>query len=235
MSPLAESLVSGGSVSVSVVVLVSAVVAGALAVGLPALLRRLPAPVEDPPPVPYAELAAWPWALPGGVVASAALGALLGWRVDSGLLWFLVPLVPVLVLSAYVDARVRLLPKHPILVATGVGVVLVGVEWLVTHEAAPAVRALAGLVIARALFWVLWRIRHTGMGFGDVRLAALVGLVLGRLGWTEWVTGLYSGLVLFGVWAVARAVVRRSRAAMREPLPYGPFMILGMLVGLAAC
>lgn len=216
------------------VVLVSAAVAGLLVLMMPALLRRLPEPVDDPPEVSY-EVLSRPgcWVVPGGVVGAVVVSGLVAWRVQpERLLVLLVPLVPVLLMLAYVDARVRLLPRLPILAATGTGVVLLAGEWAATRDTAVLVRGLAGLALATALFWLLWRIRRSAMGFGDVRLAALVGLVLGRLGWSHWLVGLYAGLVLFALWAVARALLRRSRAAMREPLPYGPFMILGLLVGV---
>lgn len=217
------------------VVLVSAAVAGLLALGVPALLRRLPEPVDDPPAVSYATVAGWAPLLPLAVTVSVALAGLLAWRVEpSRLMIALVPLLPLCVLLAYVDWRVQRLPKAPILVATAVGLGLLGVEWLWTRDTATALAALVGLVIARSVFWLLWRLVPHAMGFGDVRLAALVGLVLGRLGWEQLAVGLWAGLAIFGVWGIGRAVAQRSRTAMREPLAYGPFMILGMLVGVLA-
>jgi len=217
------------------VVLVSAAVAGLLALGVPALLCRLPEPVDDPPEIPYATIAGWTPLLPVAVAISAALAGLLAWRVEpSRLMVGLVPLLPLCVLLAYVDWRVQRLPKAPILVATAVGLGLLAAEWLWTRDTAAALGALAGLVVARSAFWLLWRMLPHAMGFGDVRLAALVGLVLGRLGWEQLAVGLWAGLAIFGVWGIGRAVAQRSRTAMREPLAYGPFMILGMLVGVLA-
>ncbi|MFD4326422.1 prepilin peptidase [Nocardioides sp. NPDC058538] len=217
------------------VVLTSAAVAGLLALGVPALLRRLPEPADDPPAVSYAALAGWAPLRPLAVVASAAVTGLLAWQVDpSRLMVALTPLTPICVMLAYVDWRVQRLPKVPILGATAVGLGLLAAEWLWTRETAVALGALAGLVIARSAFWLLWRLVPHAMGFGDVRLAALVGLVLGRLGWEQLAVGLWAGLAIFGVWGVGRAVAQRSRTAMREPLAYGPFMILGMLVGVLA-
>lgn len=217
------------------VVLVSAAVAGLLALGVPTLLRRLPEPVDDPPAVSYVTVAGWPPLLPLAVGVSAALAGLLAWQVEpSRLMVALVPLTPVWVLLAYVDWRVQRLPKVPILVATAVGLGLLAAEWLWTRDTAAVLGALAGLIIARSAFWLLWRVLPHAMGFGDVRLAALVGLVLGRLGWEQLAVGLWAGLAIFGVWGIGRAVVQRSRTAMREPLAYGPFMILGMLVGVLA-
>ncbi|GGR40097.1 leader peptidase (prepilin peptidase)/N-methyltransferase [Nocardioides luteus] len=221
--------------SAGAVVLVSAAVAALLALGVPALLRRLPEPVDDPPEVPYANLADWRPLVPLAVAVSASVAALLAWLVDPPrLLVALTPLVPLCVLLGYVDWRVQRLPKVPILVASALGLGLLGIEWLWTRDTAVAMGALAGLLIARSVFWLLWRILPHAMGFGDVRLAALVGLVLGRLGWDGLAFGLWAGLAVFGIWGVARAVGRRSRAAMREPLAYGPFMICGMVLGVFA-
>ncbi|MER7556497.1 A24 family peptidase [Nocardioides sp. NPDC126508] len=217
------------------VVLVSAAVAGLLALVMPALLRRLPEPADDPPDISYATVAGWAPFLPVAVALSAAVAGLLAWQVDpSRLMVALAPLTPLCLLLAYVDWRVQRLPKTPILVATAAGLGLLVAEWLWTRETATALTALAGLVVGRSGFWLLWRLAPHAMGFGDVRLAALVGLVLGRLGWEQLAVGLWAGLVIFGVWGIGRAVAQRSRAAMREPLAYGPFMLLGMLVGVLA-
>ena len=217
------------------VVLASAAVAGLLALGTPTLLRRLPEPADDPPDVSYATVAGWARLLPVAVTLSAAVAGLLAWQVaPARLMVALAPLTPVCVLLAYVDWRVQRLPKVPVLVATAAGLALLVAEWLWTRETAPALGALAGLVIARSGFWLLWRLVPHAMGFGDVRLAALVGLVLGRLGWEQLAVGLWAGLAIFGVWGIGRAIAQRSRTAMREPLAYGPFMLLGMLVGVFA-
>jgi leader peptidase (prepilin peptidase)/N-methyltransferase len=88
------------------------------------------------------------------------------------------------------------------------------------------------MVVARSLFWALWFVRRAGMGFGDVRLAALLGLALGRLGWNQWLLGLYAGLVLFGVFGVTLMLVRRDRSTLKRAYPFGPFMIGGALLGV---
>ena len=65
------------------------------------------------------------------------------------------------------------------------------------------------------------------MGFGDVRLAALLGLALGHVGWAELVSsGIYAGFLLF---ARARAGCSRSsswdRQLLKAAFPFGPFMV----------
>ncbi len=92
--------------------------------------------------------------------------------------------------------------------------------------------ALLGMLAARSFFWVLWAIRSAGMGFGDVRLAAPVGLVLGWLGWGALAIGLWVGFLAFALPALAVIVARRDRTLMKKSFPFGPFMVIGALVGL---
>ncbi len=93
---------------------------------------------------------------------------------------------------------------------------------------------MTGLLVARGLFWVLWWVHSAGLGFGDVRLAGLLGLALGHLGWAELVVGIYAGFVLLAVPGLVLALVRRDRALLRTAYPFGPFLAAGALVGVVA-
>lgn len=225
---------------------------GLLALAVPAGIRALPeppaevlpdSPADDTPlermlraegpRESYVQVAALPglalWSALVGVVVNLAVGLRLG---DHPVTWVIALLVPVLILLAVVDWRTRLLPRVVVLPVTGVLIGLTLVEWLFTRNTDVLVRTLVAMVVARSVFWVLWFIRRAGMGFGDVRLAALLGLVLGRLGWNQWLLGLYGGLVLFGIFGLTLTVVRRDRATLRKAYPFGPFMIGGTLLGV---
>lgn len=221
------------------VALLCAAVAGVLGLLVPLAIGRLPEPEDatpvagEPPKEPYAAIARLDLLGPGAGAVSAVVAGVFGLRFgDDRVLAGLVPLVPVLVLLAVVDWRTRLLPRVVVLPATGVGLALVIAEWAATQETHVVVRSVVAMLVARSFFWVLWFVRQAGMGFGDVRLAALIGLALGRLGWDEWIVGLYGGLVIFALFGLARALVRRSRAALKHALPYGPFMTVGLVLGV---
>ncbi len=220
-------------------VAVSALVAALLALLAPRLVAALPEPEldestedEDPKPL-YVDVArrrglVW-WAAP----ASAAAAALAAWTLgDDPWLVALVPLVPVCVLLAVVDWHTRLLPSRVVLPATAYAIAVAVVLWLVTGDADNVVRATIGLVVVRSIYWLMWRIHSAGMGFGDVRLAALVGFSLGHVGWSELVVGAYSGFLVFGLPGLLLALVKWDRALLKTAFPFGPFMLVGALVGL---
>jgi leader peptidase (prepilin peptidase)/N-methyltransferase len=189
--------------------------------------------VVEPPKPLYADLAARPrlglLAAAVSLVAGALVAAATGW--DWPLLW-LVPLVPLAVALSYIDWHTRLLPRVLVLPATLAAAVAVVAVGLATGERDALVRALVALVAVRSFFWVLWFVRSAGMGFGDVRLAALVGLVLGWVGWGAVAIGVWVGFVGFAVPGLLLAVVRRDRSLLRKAFPFGPFMAGGALVGL---
>ena len=224
--------------------------AGAL---VPSVIARIPEPApkpvpqpasEAPPPQPaekpeeepkalYVDLAARPglvrWTAALAAVAGAAVGAALGW---SWPLLFLLPTVPVGVLLGYVDLRTKLLPSRVLLPAHAAVILLAGVCALVTTDGDAFVRALIGMVAARSVFWVLWWIRSAGLGFGDVRLSALLGFELAYLGWGELVVGTYASFLLFGLPGLVVALVRRDRSLLRTAYPFGPAMLVGAVLGI---
>ncbi|NPC43746.1 A24 family peptidase [Nocardioides sp. zg-1230] len=225
--------------------LVAALLAGLGGLLVPRLVARVPEPApQDPAPEPadeadeppkmlYADIAARPGLAWRSALVSAAAGALLG--AATGLDWplvWLVPLTPVAVALSVIDWHTRLLPRVIVLPATLAAVVAVTVVGLATGERDALVRALVAMVLARSFFWVLWFVRSAGMGFGDVRLAAPVGLVLGWVGWGALAIGLWASFMLFVLPALTVIVARRDRSLLKRSFPFGPFMVGGALVGL---
>jgi len=235
--------------------LLAALLCGLGGLLVPALIARVPEPADDPDDEPdaeedaewdaapvvdveapketYAAIAALPGLGPRSALASVVVGGLIGSAtgLDWPLLW-LVPLVPVGVALSVIDWRTRLLPKWVVLPATVLTILLVVAVGLATGERDTLVRALVGMVATRSYFWVMWWIRSAGMGFGDVRLAAVVGLVLAWEGWGALAIGVVGGFVAFVLPGIALAVLRRDISLMRKPFPYGPSMLVGAVVGL---
>lgn len=93
-------------------------------------------------------------------------------------------------------------------------------------------RALLCGVILFVLYFVMLVAYPSGMGFGDVKLAAVLGMALGWLGWGPFVIGAFSAFLLGGLFSIALLVI--GRAGRKTGIAFGPWMILGAAVGIAA-
>jgi leader peptidase (prepilin peptidase)/N-methyltransferase len=181
-------------------------------------------------PPTFAELAATRllrWRL---AVAGAALGFLVGWEVGwtPGLAPWTV-LTAVCLLLGYVDARTRLLPTQLIAPSYWVVTILVLGAAALDRNVGEARGAVLGWLAMGGFYFLLWRL-GPGLGYGDVRLSGLLALCLGFLGWEVLLTGLYSGFLLGGV--ASAILLLTKRANLKTRVPFGPFMMLGALVGL---
>jgi leader peptidase (prepilin peptidase) / N-methyltransferase len=135
------------------------------------------------------------------------------------------------VLLALIDLRHRLLPDRVVLPALGAGALLFLLAAAVEGEWGALARAGAGAAVLFAVFLVLALLAPSGLGMGDVKLAAVLGLPLGWVGWEALVLGAAAGFV---VQAVAALVLLAARRVGRKgELPFGPAMLLGAALALA--
>lgn len=133
-------------------------------------------------------------------------------------------LVTTLAVVTLTDLERRIIPNRVLIVAAvlGVAIAAVGDPGSLPERAIAAVAA-GGLLFAAALAY------PRGMGLGDVKLAAVMGLYLGRDVGPALLAALLAGS------AVGLAMVaREGRSARRKAIPFGPFLALGGLVGLLA-
>ncbi len=190
--------------------------------------RSLP---PAPDKVPYAVIAAEPrlagWTAAWSGLVGAAFGAAVGW---AGALLFLVPLVPIGVALMIVDWRTTLLPTRVIHPTYGLLAVLVPLAALVDRDLDSLYRAGWGWLVLGGWFWVFWWLLNA-WGFGDVRLARVLGPVLGYLGWYELLMGLALIVLVGGIGGLVIGLVTRD---LRRRVPYGPFMLVGATASVVA-
>ena len=93
-------------------------------------------------------------------------------------------------------------------------------------------RMAAGAGILFAFYFVLAFISPRGMGLGDVKLAGVLGLFLGSLGWGQLAVGAGAAFVLGGLFSIILLITRR--AGRKSGIPFGPWMLLGAWVGVFA-
>lgn len=157
----------------------------------------------------------------------AGLAATVGARPELAV-WLL--LVPVGLLLARIDLAVFRLPDVLTLPACGTTALLLGGAALLPAHQGSWSRALLAAAVLGAVYAVLFFFNPAGLGFGDVKLAPTLGLVLGWYGWGAVVTGTFAGFALGALYAVALLLARR--ATRKTAFPFGPFMLLGTLLTL---
>jgi leader peptidase (prepilin peptidase)/N-methyltransferase len=157
----------------------------------------------------------------------------------AGVAWWLGPdaslpawlyLASIAVALSAIDLDLHRLPDAIVLPSYAVGAVLLGGASLAEGDPAAIVRALVGAVALGGLYLVLHLVRPDGMGFGDVKLAGVLGLYLGYLGWGPLAVGAFAAFLLGGVVGLAVMAARSSGRGTR--IPFGPFMLAGALLAL---
>nr|WP_308419985.1 A24 family peptidase [Arthrobacter liuii] len=124
---------------------------------------------------------------------------------------------------ARVDIALHLLPNQLVFILLVAGIVLLGAPLIFSQQPDDFVRALFSAVILFAVYLILALISPGGIGMGDVKLAAPVGLYLGYLGWSQL---LYGGLLGFIVNGVTTAVfLGGKRRNTAKEVPHGPAML----------
>ncbi len=93
-------------------------------------------------------------------------------------------------------------------------------------------RALLGGAAMYACYFALCFAYPAGMGFGDVKLAGVLGMATAWAGWGAWAVGLFAGFLLGGVFGIA--LLATGRGGRKSAVPYGPFMLAGALVAVVA-
>ena len=93
----------------------------------------------------------------------------------------------------------------------------------VSGEAGSLLRGVAGALILFVLYLFLALTSRNGLGMGDVKLAAPLGLYLGYLGWSHLFYGGALGFVAGGLASVV--LVLKNRGNKPKEVAYGPSML----------
>jgi leader peptidase (prepilin peptidase)/N-methyltransferase len=160
-----------------------------------------------------------------GVVAGAGFAAM-SWRFGAdavlpAYLW-MVAVGTILILTDFDHFRI---PNRVLYPATVASVVLLAAGALPTGRGPDLLRGLAAGVAYALLYFLIFLVaRGRGLGFGDVKLAVMLGLFAGFQSWLTLVLSLFATAVIGGVAAIVLLASGRGRKA---ELPYGPPLIVG--------
>jgi leader peptidase (prepilin peptidase)/N-methyltransferase len=122
------------------------------------------------------------------------------------------------------DLERRVIPNKILLAAAIAGVAIAAVG----DPSSLPERVLAAVAAGGALFLVVLAYPR-GMGLGDVKLTALMGLYLGR----NVAPAVLVALLLGSIVGLAM-IARQGAAARKQAIPFGPFLAVGGAVGLLA-
>lgn len=159
---------------------------------------------------------------------TVAVGDLASWAALPAYLLF-AWLVPPLV---WIDSDVHRIPVGLVWPAGGALVVLLALASLADDTGMRWRSAMLGALVAGAVYGALWLPRG-GLGTGDLRLAPLIGGLLGWLGPAELAVGLAAGFVAGGAHALV-VLARDPRLGRHRRMAFGPAMCAGALAGIGA-
>lgn len=151
---------------------------------------------------------------------------------DAPGVWFLpaaLYFVAIAVALTLIDVDTHTLPNAIVLQSYPVVAALLALASAGAGDWPALLRALMGMAILYVFYFAIVFAYPKGMGFGDVKLAGVLGLLLGWLGWGPLVVGGFAAFVVGGVFSLALMAVRR--AGRRTQIPFGPWMLAGAVVG----
>lgn len=116
------------------------------------------------------------------------------------------------------------IPAYPVLAG------LLVTASVAAGDVSTLVRSGIGAAMCLTLYAGLCLAPGEGLGFGDVKLAGLLGMALGWLSWSSLVTGVVLG---FGYGAMMGLVLLATgRATIHSRMPFGPAMLAGAFTGV---
>ena len=155
-----------------------------------------------------------------GLVVGAAIRYADPWQAI--LVGGLLALMPAI---ALIDLRHRIIPNRLIYPSLILFPIVIVLAWLI-GDAADPIRAVIGLLLYGGFLFVV-AVVSKGMGMGDVKLVALIGLVLGALGLRFVGVAAGAAIAFGGLGGLIALAMGRGR---KSKIPFGPYLAVGAVV-----
>lgn len=152
--------------------------------------------------------------------------------------WRLLPvlvLIPVGLAVSVIDFRTMIVPTRLVWPAFGLIVAASAVSTIAVGEPLWVLTAAVGLVTLAGPLFVLWFALPSGMGFGDVRLAVMLGWTVGFYAGAEVIAGVVLNVAVLFVAAVLGLIIGIAVMGARgrkAKVPFGPSLVIAAYVGI---
>ncbi|WP_218221757.1 A24 family peptidase [Nesterenkonia sp. Act20] len=131
---------------------------------------------------------------------------------------------------SFSDLREHRLPNRIIYPWTGIALGLLVITALLLGEPGAALRALTAAFVWGTSFLIVRMISPRALGMGDVKLAVVLGLYAGFLGWATVLVAVVLSFLFGGL--ISAGLLISGRATAKTVVPFGPFLLLGTAVAL---
>lgn len=158
------------------------------------------------------------------VIAGAVIG--INWLLPA-YLWF----AGVTVALTLTDLDHKLIPNRILFPSTAVGTVLLGIGAVIENELDSFGRGILGALAYFAALFVIALVARGGFGFGDVKLAAFLGLYIAYLSWGQLLVALFLPFAIGGVTSIVLLITRIK--GRKDAIPFGPYMVIGAYLAVA--
>ena len=131
---------------------------------------------------------------------------------------------------AFIDLEHHRLPDAIVLPSYLVGIVLLSTSSILSGDFTALIRGAIGLVAMTIAYLILAIVWKGSMGFGDVKLAGVLGLFLGWSSWGSLFVGSLGAFFLGGIFGLVLILLRKT--TRKSGIPFGPWMVLGAWIGI---
>lgn len=129
-----------------------------------------------------------------------------------------------------IDIDVHRLPNAIVYPAYLVGATLLTTSAVVLGEPQRLATAAIGMAASVVFYGCMVLIYPGGMGLGDVKLAGVLGMLLGWFGWPQLAIGSIAAFALGAAFGVVLMLMKR--AGRKTGIPFGPWMLAGAWIGI---
>ncbi len=131
-----------------------------------------------------------------------------------------------------IDIDVKRLPNKIVLPSYAVVAILLTIAAIGAGDWWSLGRAAIGAAATFAFYFALAFANPAGMGFGDVKLAGVLGALMGYLSWSALIVSTFGAFLLGSI--VGVALIATRRVGRKTAIPFGPFMITAALTTVLA-